>query len=121
MSVVLVPLSWSDYVSDVMHEALCDDADLIAAEVAAGESELFAVKGHGLLVTRIEEDFLGERTLVLVAAVGRDVGPVVEGFKVHAKALGINKLRAHSSRVGMPRMLSRYGFEVTETVMEAML
>ena len=107
---------WSDTAADVLQDACGDDLSLIAADVVSGSAALWRVP-TGYVVTRVEtfSSSAVRPVLVLVAGAGSDLHSVVGAFCDIADELGYD-VRVHSSRKGMKRMLSPFGFNAVETV-----
>ena len=86
--------------------------DIIAAEVAAGVSQLWRIVGNsdGWLVTRTEpEEF------VIVAGAGKNALPVMAWATRQALAQGLS-VRTHIQRQGLRRMYESLGFVADEIV-----
>ena len=112
----IIKARWCQDAERDLAPALDDDADEIRRQVEAGEAELFLIPGRGWLVTRIEKPAGQPPVLVLVAGAGRDLHAVVDEFKKLAARNRMGRIRAHSSRPGMARMLGAHGFRPVETV-----
>jgi len=107
--VTLYKLAWSDVVESVLRPVLGDDVPVVRGEVERGISELFQVDDRGYLVTRIE-DYDSFREFVIVAAVGHGTDAVLPKLIGLAQGNGIDRIRVHSNRPGMGRLLRGYGF-----------
>lgn len=98
----------------VLAEAMGDDAEQIAAEVAEGHAHLMRYRDGSRIVARIERDLNGTE-LVIVAGAGRDAPGKVAELVGLADSRGWS-VRFHTKRPALGRMLSRLGFHESERV-----
>lgn len=98
----------------VLGEAMGDDAEQIAAEVAEGHSHLMRYPDGSRIVARIERDASGAE-LVIVAGAGRDAPGKVAELVALAERKGWS-VRFHTRRPALGRMLARLGFHESERV-----
>ncbi len=115
--ITLARIGWNDAVERALAPVLFEDLPLIRREVEAGVSELWAVRDHGLMVTRVE-DYGVRRELVVIAAVGRGGHEVMPALQAMMRPNRIDRLRVHSHRPAMGRYLRRHGFREVSRVYE---
>ncbi len=96
--------------------ALGEDAEAIAADVAAGHARVARYLDGSRIVLRLERDTLGRAELVIVAGAGEGCREKVAALVEQARRHGWT-LRAHATRPGIARMFEGLGFHETERVM----
>ena len=94
--------------------ALGADAEQVAAEVAAGISQLIRYADGSRIVARVEYDANGGE-LGIVAGAGRDAPGKVAALVEQATRRGWS-VRFHTKRPALGRMLARLGFTESERV-----
>jgi hypothetical protein len=104
----------TDTIKSALLPALGEAADLIYNEIETGVCQLWHFIGCGYVVTRCELDDENE-TLVVVAGAGKNLGAVFDYLCGYADQHAM-KMRVHSKRFGMQRMLKPFGFEIQETI-----
>jgi hypothetical protein len=113
--IVLHREAWSTAVEGALGALLGDDRAQVLAEIAEGRAELWRIEGHGYAITRIEV-YPDHRELVIVAAVGEKVREAAAAFAAWADANGIDRIRFHTARPALGRLLAPLGFELSEYV-----
>lgn len=98
----------------ILAPALGDDAEAIAAEIAAGTARLIRYRDGSRIVARLERDAAGAE-LVIVAGAGQGAPDKVQGLCRMADARGWT-VRFHTTRPALGRMLARLGFTESERV-----
>lgn len=116
-------IAWREALEPELIPVLNDDLPAIREEVKKGISQLWQVVGRGLVITRIEQDSLGQPDeLVFIAGIGKDAKPVIKHFsKLAFLNFGVKKMRIHSQRKGMEKYLSSLGFDYSETVYKGVI
>jgi hypothetical protein len=116
-------IAWTKELEPELIPVLNDDLPAIREEVKKGISQLWRVDGRGLVITRIEENALGQPDeLVFIAGIGKDAKPVIKHFAFLVNYnFGVKKMRIHSQRQGMERYLSSLGFGYSETVYKGVI
>lgn len=101
--------------SAILAPALGDDAEEVAADVAAGAARVVRYRDGSRAVLRLEVTPTGRRELVLVAGAGQGYRDKVAALVAEADRQGWS-LRAHTSRPGIGRLLAGLGFTETERI-----
>lgn len=104
----------SEDIKAALMPALGDSAAFIYDEIENHICQLWEFSGCGYVVTRCEIDD-DDETLVVVAGAGKNLAVVFDYLCAYADQSGM-KMRVHSKRVGMSRMLKPFGFEIDETI-----
>ncbi|MDI5984898.1 hypothetical protein QLQ85_08850 [Halomonas sp. M4R5S39] len=99
----------------ILAPAMGDDADEIAAEVAAGRARLLRWSDGSRGVIRLEIGPTGRQELVLVAGAGQGYAAKVAALVAHAERRGW-RVRTHIRRPGLARILEGLGFIESERV-----
>lgn len=107
------PVSWSPFAAKALQPALGPDMDAIKQEVKTGMASLWFFENRGYVITRLEKDRVG-LILVVVAGAGRDLPGVMKYWQVSAAINGIDRVRVHTFKPGVGRMLQRCGFLLSE-------
>lgn len=129
MNLDIAPINWSDRVSLMLEPAMQHEPGVTAATLAdlvnSESAELFGVFSDnelvGAYVLRIEQKEAG-REGVIVAAGGNLPGfslirSILPAIERQFSVFGCNWIRAHSSRPGIIREMSLYGYQQREVVM----
>lgn len=106
---------WTNEAEEGLCYAMGEDRDIIAAAVNAGRLECFRLwDGAAYMVTRVERGvvtvccYQGERAL-----------EAAQWVFERARLLGLRRVRFHTPRPGLARLLKGFGFEHREHVFEA--
>lgn len=106
---------WTPEADEGLSYALGEDRDIIAAAVNAGRLELFRLwGGAAYMVTRVERG-----TVTCCCYQGERAREAGRWLFERARALGLHRVRFHTKRPGLARLLSEFGFEHKEHVFEA--
>lgn len=106
---------WTQEAEEGLCYALGEDRDIIAASVNAGRLELFRLfEGEAYMVTRVERG-----TVTVCCYQGGRTREAAEWLFEHARRLGLGRVRFHTRRPGLARLLKGKGFEHREHVFEA--
>ena len=104
-------VTWSPRLAAALHKATAPAGRAVNSEIIDGRAECWEIKGHGLMVTRLEVSPTGGRCFVVVAGVGRQGMEVLRRVPDICRANGARSWRIHSRRPGMARYLRRAGLE----------
>jgi hypothetical protein len=106
---------WSQEAEEGLCYALAGDRDIIAAQVNAGRLECFRLwDGAAYMVTRVQGG-----VLTVCCYQGERAKEACEWVFERARLLGLERVRFHTSRPALARLLSGFGFEHREHVFEA--
>lgn len=106
---------WTVEAEEGLCYAVGDDRDVIAASVNAGRLECFRLMGGAAyMVTRVERG-----TLTVCCLQGAHAHQVAEWVFARARELGLARVRFHTRRPGLARLLKRFAFAHYEHVFEA--
>lgn len=106
---------WTSEAEEGLCYALGDDRDIIAAAVNAGRLECYRLfGGEAYMVTRVERG-----TVTVCCYQGARAREAAEWLFEHARAKGLGRVRFHTRRPGLARLLKGFRFEHREHVFEA--
>lgn len=118
----LIKVNWSKAAFNGLAVALGENLHDVAADVIAGNSELWSVGGHGFVVTRFEvrNEY---KTLILVGGQGEALNgngyiESVKAFCNLAASAGADRVEISTHRPAIGRMVKAIGFEQVQTKYE---
>lgn len=111
---------WSQEADDAIGDLLEGAKDCFIEEINSGIADLWRIEYEGgftgTMITRLDVNTLGEKELVLIAGRGNGMHLAVDDLKEGCRKSGVKSIRAHSSRPGYERLVSKMGFVKIESV-----
>ncbi|SRR5258706_1820716 len=114
LTIAKIP-QWSDAAELGLGETLGKFRDELADQVNRGIAELWRLGRRTYLLTRLDKWAHGSE-LVVCCLKGEGLHEIAPVIIERAKKQGIDSIRFHTTRPGLSRLVSRYGFRESERV-----